>query len=338
METLQFGPDQHMTFMEPLDTWLTAGLRDFAVPEAAGSSARVFSLDFPPLTGDYANYPAIKLMRPDKREYAQPLFINEVRILNQMRDVPGISPLLGLGYLKVNDGTWPDEIPPMTTSQAKRASAESLAGEAVLYLPDEIPAFLNEMANRLKDHWLAYLILPRRWEDNLYLRCDSGYTRGEYHRSFSVAEALHAGRQICDILQAAHDKDIVYLDHKALHYYWNQPREQVMVLDWNIGREVRNGNSEEIFAFDVLQFSARALHHLMTGRQAPGSVQVGPNKPEEIQNSPHQYEPIWTYDDQKRLTQQEMDVLGNAIQGAYQTAAELGEDLAELFDQRKAQA
>lgn len=338
METLQFGPDQLMTFMEPLDTWLTAGLRDFAVPEAAGSSARVFSLDFPPLTGDYANYPAIKLMRPDKREYAQPLFINEVRILDKMRDVPGISPLLGLGYLKVNDGTWPDEIPPMTTSQAKRASAESLAGEAVLYLPDEIPSFLDEMHNRLADHWLAYMILPRRWEDNLYLRCDSGYTRGEYHRSFSVAEALRAGRQICDILQAAHDKDIVYLDHKALHYYWNQPREQVMVLDWNIGRQVRNGNSEEIFAFDILQFSARALHHLMTGRQAPGSVQVGPNKPEEIQNSPHEYEPIWTYDDQKRLSQQEMEVLGNAIQGAYHTAEDLGEDLAELYDQRKAQA
>lgn len=337
METLKFGPDQPFTLKEPLDTWLTAGLRDFAVPEAAGSSARVFSLDFPPLTGDYANYPAIKVMRPDKTDYAQPLFINEVRILDKMQDVPGISPLLGLGYLKVSDGQWPQEIPPMTKSQVTQASAEGLAGEAVLYLPDEIPAFLNDIEPRLEDHWLAYLILPRRWEDNLYLRCDSGYTRGEYHRSFSVAEALRAGRQICKILQSAHDKGIVYLDHKALHYYWNQPREQVMVLDWNIGREVNNGNSEEIFAFDVLQFSARALHHLMTGRQAPGSVQVGPNRPEEIQNSPDEYEPVWTYDDQKRLTQEEMDLLGAAIQGAYKRAVDLAEDLAELYEQRGSQ-
>ncbi len=338
MKSLKFGPDQHMTLKEPLDTWLTAGLRDFAVPEAAGSSARVFSLDFPPLTGDYANYPAIKVMRPDKTAYAQPLFINEVRILDKLKDVPGVTPLLGLGYLKALVGAWPDEIPPMTTSQVKQASAESLAGEAVLYLPDETDDFLMEMGSRLEDHWLAYLILPRRWEDNLYLRCDSGYTRGEYHRSFSAAEALRAGSQICKILQSAHEENIVYLDHKALHYYWNQPREQVMVLDWNIGREVKNGNSQEIFAFDILQFSARALHHLMTGRQAPGSVQVGPNKPEEIQNSPQQYEPIWTYDDQKRLTQAEMDVLGNAIQGTYQTAADLGDDLNALYDQRKAQA
>jgi hypothetical protein len=152
METLQFGPDQPMTLKEPLDTWLTAGLRDFAVPEAAGSSARVFSLDYSPLTGDYANYPAIKVMRPDKTDYAKPLFINEVRILDKMQDVPGISRLLGLGYLKANEGRWPEEIAPMSTSQAKQASAGNLAGEATLYLPDEINTFLDEMDTRLKDH------------------------------------------------------------------------------------------------------------------------------------------------------------------------------------------
>ena len=35
-----------MKITEPLDTWLSSGLRDFAVPEAVGSSARVFSLDY----------------------------------------------------------------------------------------------------------------------------------------------------------------------------------------------------------------------------------------------------------------------------------------------------
>jgi hypothetical protein len=338
MENLQFGPDQSMTLKEPLDTWLTAGLRDFAVPEASGSSARVFKLEFPPLTGDYANYPAIKIMRPDKKAYAKPLFINETRILDKMRDVPGVSPMLGLGYLKTKAGRWPEEIAPMSTSQATKASAEGLSGEATLFLDEEIEQFLEEMETRLQEDWLAFLILPRRWEDNLYLRCDSGYTRGEYHRSFPVAEALRVGIQICEILQTAHERGIVYLDHKALHYYWNQPREQVMVLDWNIGRQITNGNSQEILAFDILQFSARALHHLMAGRQAPGSVQVGPNKPEEIQNSPQQYEPIWTYDDQKRLTQQEMDVLGTAIRGQYQSATALAEALKPLYEQRQSQA
>lgn len=335
METIRFGHDQIMKLTEPLDTWLTAGLRDFAVPEAVGSSARVFQLDFPPLTGDYGNTPAIKVMRPDKINYALPLFESEVSILASLQDVPGITPMLGLGFLKVIDGTWPEEIPPLSTSQAEDASATTLKGEAALFSTEETENFLSELHDRTANDWLAFIILQRRWEDNLYLRCDAGYTRGEYHRSFSVKEALQAAHQICMILEAAHSKDIVYLDHKILHYYWNQPREQVFVLDWNIGRRVTNGNSDEIYTFDLLQFSARALHHLMAGRQAPGSVKVGPNRPEDIQNAPHKYEPIWTYDDQKRLTQDEMDLLTKAIQGGYTTARALSQDLNDLYQQRQ---
>lgn len=116
METKTFGPDQPIKLTEPLDTWLSIGLRDFAVPEAAGSSARVFLLEYDPFAGDYVDYPAIKVMRPDKIQYALPLFRNEVRILDLMRDVPGITPMLAMGFLKVEDGTWPEEIAPLTTS------------------------------------------------------------------------------------------------------------------------------------------------------------------------------------------------------------------------------
>jgi hypothetical protein len=77
---------------------------------------------------------------------------------------------------------------------------------------------------------------------------------------------------------------------------------------------------------------------LLTGRQAPGSVKVGPNKPEEIQNAPHTYEPIWTYDDQKRLTEDEMNVLGQAIQGTFKTAGDLADALQKLYNQRQSQA
>jgi len=323
METIRFGPDQKMTLTEPLDTWLSAGLRDFAVPEAIGSSARVFSLDYPPMAGDYADKPVIKIMRPDKTHYALPLFHSETRILNRMKDVPGITPLKRLGFMKVIAGNWPQELAPLTTTSLANATASHLSGEAQLFTATEIESFLSELDTRVEEGWLAFLILPRRWEDNLYLRCDAGYTRGEYHRSFAVTEALKAALQICEILRQAHEKGIVYMDHKALHYYWNQPRQQVFVLDWNIGRIITNENSQEVYAFDMLQFSARALHHLMTGRQALGSVNVGPNKPEEIQKAPRKYEPIWTYDDQKRLTQEEMDVLGDAIQGHYKTASAL---------------
>jgi hypothetical protein len=207
-----------------------------------------------------------------------------------------------------------------------------------LFETNEIKNFLSEIDTRVSEDWMAFIALPRRWEDNLYLRCDAGYTRGEYNRIFPVSDALKAAIQISSILQEAHQRGIVYLDHKALHYYWNQPREQVFVLDWNIGRQVTNGGSAEVFEFDLLQFSARALHHFMTGRQAPGSVKVGPNKPEEIINAPHKYEPIWTYDDQKRLNEDEMEVLGKAIQGGYKKPSELAKDLQSLYNQRQSQA
>jgi len=338
METIKFGPKKKFKLTEPLDTWLSLGLRDFAVPEAVGSSARVFSLDYPPLTGDYADYPAIKIMRPDKKDYALPLFKNEISILDKMKDVTGITPIIALGYMQVTEGGWPAEIAPLTTSQKKQASAAHLAGIVDLFEMDETQSFLSEMDTRAAEDWLAFIVLPRRWEDNLYLRCDAGYTRGEYNRIFPISDALQAAIQISSILQEAHDKGIVYLDHKALHYYWNQPRQQVFVLDWNIGRQVTNGGSEEVFEFDLLQFSARALHHFMAGRQAPGSVKVGPNKPEEISNAPHKYEPIWTYDDQKRLTDDEMEFLGQAIQGGYKTPSKLAEDLQSLYNQRQSQA
>ena len=337
METVQFGPNEKMTFTEPLDTWLSAGLRDFAVPEAVGSSARVFSFNYPPLNGDYANFPVAKVMRPDKTRYALPLFENEIRILTTMQYVPGITPMLGLAYLKVTESHWPAEIAPLTVSLAEEASANPMTGTADLYQPDEADNFLSELTDRVAEGWLAAILLPRRWEDNLYLRCDSGYTRGEFHRSFPVIQALEAARQIADIMAAAHDRHVIYLDHKVLHYYWNDPRRQVFVLDWNIGRLITNNNSEEVYAFDVLQYSARALHHLLTGRQAPGSVNVGPNRPEDIQNAPEKYEPVWTYDDQKRLTQDELDVLSQAIQGHYKTAPGLAQDLQSLYNQRQSQ-
>jgi len=338
METKKFGPNKSMTLTEPMDTWLSAGLRDFAVPEAAGSSARVFLLKYEPLAGDYLAYPVIKVMRPDKQQYALPLFRNEVQILDALSDVPGVTPMLGLGFMQVNEGVWPGEIAPLSTSLKEKASAMRIEGSMDLYSPEETQTFLSELDSRVAEDWLAFIILPRRWEDNLYLRCDSGYTRGEFKRTFSVANALQAGMQICDIIQAAHEKDIVYLDHKVLHYFWNEPRQKVFVLDWNIGRKIGDNNGQDVLKFDVLQFSARALHHLMTGRQAPGSVNVGPNKPEEIQNAPAQYEPVWTYDDHKRLSEDEMAVLGSAIQGEFTTAQALGHELKALYEKRRSTA
>ena len=88
---------------EPLDTWLTAGHQDFAIPEAAGSSARVFLLKNAFGPSPYRRDPAFKVMRHDKLAYATPLFKEEFNILGGLSGVDGLTPMLHGGFLAGGD-------------------------------------------------------------------------------------------------------------------------------------------------------------------------------------------------------------------------------------------
>jgi hypothetical protein len=90
----RLGKGQSLQLLEPLDTW---------VPEARGSSARVYLGKFPVQKGR-PNYAAIKLMRMDHLDYAMPLFHEEALVLTQMVDVPGVTPLVECGFIKLEDG------------------------------------------------------------------------------------------------------------------------------------------------------------------------------------------------------------------------------------------
>ncbi len=85
---------QDVQLIESLDTW---------VPEARGSSARVFSALMDSLAGQRSEY-AIKLMRPDRVEYSLPLFREEAQILSMLRDVPGITPMVECGFINLENG------------------------------------------------------------------------------------------------------------------------------------------------------------------------------------------------------------------------------------------
>ncbi len=334
MERLFFGADENTFLDEPLDTWLSANDRDVAVPEAAGSSARVFTLHCDALAGRYGNHAVIKVMRPDKIAYARPLFLNEIKILLALGTKTGCTRLLRVGYLNVAQGTFPAELAPLSRQSQVDASATNLTGELHLYKPEAASAFLKSYDQRIEDNWLPVIVLERRWEDNLYLLCDAGYTRGAYLDNFSVADALFIAGQICSLVAYAHQQNIAYLDHKILHYYWNSTRRQVMMIDWNVSSFYPEGISADMIAFDVLQMCARALHHLLTGRQAPGSLAIGPNRPDEILAAPTRYQPNWIFDDEKRLTAEEMAFLESAISGQYKTCAQVQEELQQLWQNR----
>lgn len=327
--------DKGTYLAEPLDTWLTAGAHDYAVPEASGSSARVFKYKNNALAGEFQRDTAIKVMRPDKIAYASPLFLQELRIMQVLDGRTGITPLLRSGFLQLSPtSTWPAELAPLTKSLESQGSGYQLGGEMVLFESSETGSMLEEYEQRLEDKWLPVIIFERRWEDNLYLMSDAGYTRGSFIKNLPMLDVLSIASQICDILGYAHQREIIYLDHKLLHYYWNDLRKNVFMVDWNIGRYLPGKMTPESIQFDLLQLSSRALHHLFTGRQAPGAVAVGQNRPEEIENSPRHYKASYPYDVTKRLNVDEIIFLEKALDGGFSSAFEMRDVIESLKRKR----
>ncbi len=327
--------DKGVFFAEPLDTWLTAGSHDYAVPEASGSSARVFKFKSPKLAKVVGRDTAIKVMRHDKFAYSSPLFREEIKILQVMAGQPGMTNLIYAGFLQVTPETiWPEELAPLTKALEVQAGGGCIEGELYLYEPEELDEMLTEYDQRIEAGALPVLILERRWEDNLYLLCDAGYTRGEFIKNFSMAQILEITAQICALLDNAHAHDVVFMDHKLLHYYWNDIRQQVIMLDWNIGRYLPGNLTQESVQFDILQFSSRALHHLFAGRQAPGAVAIGQNRPEDIANSPRHFKASYPYDITKRLTADEIAFLEKSLDGGFTSALEMKDAIDRLKQNR----
>ena len=293
----KFGPNQSMVLAEPLDTWM---------PEARGSSARVFAGNLRNPAKQPLSF-AFKIMRPDQLDYALPLFIEEIQILTMLRDVPGITPMVECGYIKLDDG---QALP----SDESHASAEQLSGQVIHYGVEQAQNFLASMDRQLSVGWLPYLALVRRNpEYNLLRYCDASYTHGWF---LPLRESLVLSLQICDILQFAHDRNIVYRDHKILHYYWDVDAHGVTMIDWNIAKRQPQGLSDAEKQFDLVQFGARGLHHIFTGRPAQGSLPLGPNRPEDIEKASTHYPVNWTYDDE-RLPNQLRTILEQTLNQGY---------------------
>ena len=313
MHESSFGKGHTIHLGDSLDTW---------APEAIGSSARVFH-GFVRSHGRKQVKVAVKIIRPDRLDYALPLFREEVQVLSLLHDVPGVTPLLECGFLDLASG---QRLP----VDDQQVSAADLSGHAVRYGPDAAHNFLADLADRSQRGWLPYLVLPvQDRTQNLMLLCDTGYTRGRF---LPVLEGLLISLQICDILETAHNRNIAYRDHKILHYYWNESDNGITMIDWNIARRYPGGLPEADARFDLVQFGARALHHILTGRPAPGALPLGPTRPEEIEAAAPSYTARWTYDDQ-RLPKGIKDILEGVLSGAYDRPRQLSDDILKIYQQ-----
>jgi serine/threonine protein kinase len=171
--------------------------------------------------------------------------------------------------------------------------------------------------------------MKRNHQHNLLGYCDAGHTRGWF---LPLRESLLLAIQICDILQIAHDRNIAYRDHKILHYYWDPATHGVELIDWNIAKRYTEGLTDAERQFDLVQFGARALHHILTGRPAPGALPLGPNQPEEIERASLNYAVNWTYDDE-RLPVRVKELLEQVLNQGYTQVRDLRLDLVQVYQQ-----
>lgn len=307
----KLGPEGDLQLSAPLDGW---------TGEARGSSARVFAGTL--RDGQGRAFPvAVKMMRMDKLDYALPLFREEVLVLNQMQGVPGVPALLECGFLKFEDGQ---------TLPAEREGSVTpgQAGSLLRIGPGAGQEFIHQAEARADEGWVPYLAIEQRDpRDNLLVLCDSVITGGVYR---PVADLLQISIQICEILHEAHQRNVVYRDHKILHYYWVEANRGVYTIDWNVARLHPEGLSAYEKQMDLVQFGARALHHILTGRTAPGALPLGPTRPEEIEQAAKSYEVQWTYDDQ-RLPEDLRGIVERVLAGDYNNAIQLRDDLKEAF-------
>ncbi|HEX9018532.1 MAG TPA: serine/threonine-protein kinase [Anaerolineaceae bacterium] len=307
----KLGIEQDLQLTAALDAW---------VPEARGSSARVFA----GLLRDAVNKPyavAIKFMRMDKVDYSLPLFKEEVLVLNAMRGVPGVTPLLECGFVLLEDGG-------VLPTERESKVNPMLTGTVIRLGPDIGQEYCNQIEARIKEGWTPYLALELRdWHENLLALCDAGMTHGTYR---PVADLLLMSIQICEILQEAHNRNIVYRDHKILHYYWDEAVHGIFSIDWNVAKLHPDGLKPVEKQMDLVQFGARGLHHILTGRTAPGALPLGPTRPDEIEQAAKSYQAQWTYDDQ-RLPEDLRAILERVLAGDYNNAIQLRDDLKQSF-------
>jgi serine/threonine protein kinase len=193
---------------------------------------------------------AFKLLRPEHMHEEGELrweiraFANEADLLMRLTGSPHIVRLLDCGYVE--------------------AGGEAPAGGEIVAFGTDAAAFSQAMAEFAPRGWRPYLALenlPRA--NNLFyaMRPD----RHNMRLRLPTEEGLALALQFAETLRMAHRQQIVYLDHKLEHLYWEGVH--LRVIDFNSSRlleHTTNGNGT-YFRLDIHNMCVGVLYSAFTG-------------------------------------------------------------------------
>lgn len=206
---------------------------------------------------------AFKLLRPEhmadagETRWEVRAFVNEADLLSRLAESPYVVDMLDCGYM---DGT--GEAPAY-------GKVESFGLDAL--------GFANSFRDFVAEGWRPYLTmvnLPRT--DNLFylMKPNAPGVR----RRLPTEEALALALQFGELLRTAHRMNIVYLDHKLEHVYWDGKRLQI--IDLNSSRQVTGADVESQKRTDIHNLCVGILYPVLTGlspvhtslRPQPGNI------------------------------------------------------------------
>lgn len=235
-------------------------LDNFIDTYALGHYARVLEALHRP-TGQQI---AFKVMRPEHRmpdaapRWEAQAFVHEARLLLTLEEHPTPMKFYDCGYIE-------DE------------SEYPIGGELVSYGRD-VQAFSDALYESNAAGWRPYLSLEWLPRDHNLLYVMKG--SGDESRRLPTEEGIDLAMQFTDLLAYAHERGIVYMDHKLEHIIWDGTT--LRVIDWNSSKLIEyNGNNlEQQRRKDLHNLCVGVLYPIFTGqssqrgalRPQPGSI------------------------------------------------------------------
>lgn len=211
---------------------------------------------------------ALKIMRPEhvdpdgQPRWEAEAFINEADLLHSLADLPAVMKFYDCGYIHSAEAH--------PTEAAMQSFGTDLDAFRAAFYPS-----IGQQARP----YLALELLPR--EANLLYVMKPN--RQGQRRRLPTEEGLYLGLQFGELLYEAHQRGIVFMDHKLEHVYWDGAA--LRVIDWNSSKRVSGAGQEQQFINDLHNLCVGILYPIFTG-QAPqkGSLRPQPGSRQEVES------------------------------------------------------